>query len=77
MPKEGVDFLQTLSVTIFGKIVDTLEHQKREDCKASIENPEKGEKGKAHKGAINKMVDRMLGQEDVEKKPVFLITGPG
>ena len=30
--------------------------------------------GKEHKGAIKLMVDRILGQEDVKKEPVFLVT---
>jgi hypothetical protein len=38
------------------------------------ENPNGKEKGKGHKGAISMMVDRILGQEDVKKEPVFLVT---
>ena len=76
LPEAGIDFLKTLSVATFGHIVDTLERQQTEDQRESMknENPNGKEKGKGHKGAISMMVDRILGQEDVKKEPVFLVT---
>ena len=54
LQQEGINFLQKLSVTVFGKIVENLEKQQKEDSRNSLQSEEKGENGgNKHKGAIN------------------------